>query len=158
MARKSKGFGELLSQQRGEDSLRQRVRSDHQDVKIVSNPQGQVRMSDVLESFIASELAETSTDDERKFLFNFAVCAWNLALMPEEQRQTERDKLVQMLCGKQGEQVVEETTAFLEGLIARKLARFPDNKRFIVDFELRKVGRDYTLNVMSTPEKPQTKS
>src|SRR3954471_12797318 len=63
--------------------------------KVVYEPAGREKMSEVLEEFIEpySDLADT--DEAFEKLLNLGVLAWNAALLPEDERQAIIDKTVE---------------------------------------------------------------
>lgn len=164
MAKKTKAFKDLLNleqrrqhRQATSDALAQRFAKGSlgsKTSKVVVEPAGQVKMSEVMEDFVAPFLDLASTSEARKKLFAIAIFGWNLALMPESKRQQEVEKAVASICaGISDHQLIEDTRLILNDFIEHKLAEFPDYKRLILDFELRedRRGKMY-ISVMSTPD------
>ncbi len=85
MARKSKGFSEILNQQRadkahqkGLEKLQQKVQKGPLGDKfagMVTNPKGEVKMSEVLEEFVEPYLDFAQNRSQREKLFSIAVIA-----------------------------------------------------------------------------------
>ncbi|MBW4660420.1 MAG: hypothetical protein KME15_17240 [Drouetiella hepatica Uher 2000/2452] len=161
MARKSKGFGELLNsqqrikgQQESMDKLAERVKQGYlKDIVggVVRNPKGEVKMSEVLQAFVEPHLDFAATKEQRQKLFAIAILAWNLALLSEEQQQKEMEDIIaQMSMGKdrQAEQDIRE---ILEELTERKRRLFPNHRRYILDFDVRETRNDFHLSVISSP-------
>jgi hypothetical protein len=112
-------------------------------------PRGEQKMSEVLEAFVEPYFGLASTDDGHRVLVHLASLAWNAALLPENERQTLLNQAVESgLPGFQG-QAREELQDLLANMIARKLAFFDDNKRFILSVELTG-GKGGYLSVAST--------
>jgi len=164
MAKKSKGFGELLKQQRadqahqkGIEKLQQKVQKGALGGKVagmVTNPKGEVKMSEVLEEFVEPYLDFAQNRSEREKLFSIAVIAWNLAIMPEQGRQPLIDQVIK--AGLNGNDLLaqQDTQEIIDELIARKQNFFAKNKRYIVDFQLQDTGRQFHLSVASTLSNP----
>ncbi|AFY80327.1 hypothetical protein [Oscillatoria acuminata] len=160
MARKSKGFGELLKQQQADKSHQKGLEKLEQKVKkgplgdkfagMVKNPKGEVKMSEVLEAFVEPYLDFIHDHDEREKLFTLAVMAWNLALMPEKKRPSMIDELLKVGLKGNDPLAQQDTLEIIDELIARKEEFFAKHKRFIVDFQLQDRGNEFHLSVAST--------
>jgi hypothetical protein len=159
MAKKSKGFGELLRLQRTEqmeaESLEmfseqvQKSGLGQKQVKTFIRPKGQAKMSDALEAFVEPYLEHAETYQATQNLYSMAVMAWNLALVSEEERQsTLNDFINQGAFGKSKRDQQEVIEIFTE-MIERKLKFFGENRKFIADFQLRKIGNQFHLSVAS---------
>lgn len=164
MARKSKGFGELLNQQRadqthqkGMEKVKQKVQKGPLGDKfstIVTAPKGEVKMSEVLEEFVEPYLDFAQNRNHREKLFSIAMVAWNLAIMPENERQPMIDQVLK--AGLKGNDPLaqQDTREIIDELIARKQKFFAKNKRYIIDFQLQDAGKRFHLSVASTLSNP----
>jgi hypothetical protein len=162
MASKPKGFGKPLHQKQSEESLQKDLerlskRLVREDVtgtfaETVIAPRGAVKMSEVLEDFVEPYLESAENHQQREQLFGLAMTAWNLALLPEPERQVILDRTFERLISPTG-LLKEYFDEIIGELIARKLDYFTDNRRLIVSFELKDTGRDFQLLVASTLEK-----
>ena len=117
-----------------------------------TEPRGEVRMSEVLEAFVEPYLGLASTDNGQRVLFQIASLAWNAAILPADKRRALLDQVAETLPGFQGE-ARKELQDLLANMIARKLALFDDNKRFILSVELTGAEGGY-LSVISTAAGP----
>jgi hypothetical protein len=116
-------------------------------------PKGEQRMSEVLEAFIEPYLGLAGTDNGQRVLLQIASLAWNAAILPDNERQAMLDQVADRgLPGFQG-QAHEELLDLLKNMIARKLALFDENKRFILSVELTSAQGGY-LSVISTAADP----
>ncbi|MCT7968404.1 hypothetical protein NG799_19020 [Laspinema sp. D1] len=164
MARKSKAFGEILKQQRAEkthekelEKLQQKLQKGPWGDKVagtVTNPKGEAKMSEVLEEFVEPYLSSIETPVERKKLFEVAVVAWNLSLMPETVRQTMIDKLIQESMEGADPWIKQDMRKMIDELIARKQKFFTQHKRYVIDFQLEDTGSGFHLSVASTLSNP----
>lgn len=160
MAKKSKGFAELRrlqqadqAQQQALDQLEQKLQDMGVGAGVVRNPKGEVKMSEVLESFVEPYLEAIKTHSARERLFNIAVLAWNLAIMPEDERQSMLDQLRNEAIKRGDPLARRETREVIDILIARKQEFFADNQRFIIEFQLQDLGNTFHLSVVSTTSK-----
>ncbi|NJM48311.1 MAG: hypothetical protein HC860_20810 [Alkalinema sp. RU_4_3] len=162
MVGKPKGFGKSLHQKQMDESLQKSleklskklVREDLTGTfaKTVISPAGAVKMSEVLEDFVDPYLKFTRGPQERKNIFDIAMLAWNLALLPEPERQVMRERMIEEAIAQTGV-LRQDFSQLVDGMIARKLACFADNRRLIVSVELKNTGRDeFQLLVASTLE------
>lgn len=163
MARKSKGFGELLKQQRTGKTHQKNLEKLQRKVQqgplgehiagMVTNPKGEVKMSEVLEEFVDPYLSMAPDQNRREKLFGIAALAWNLANMPEKERQPMIDQMIGGLKGidSLAQQDMRDT---VDELIERKQTFFAENKRYIMDFQLQDTGNQFHLSVASTLSNP----
>lgn len=166
MAKKSKGFAELVQMQRdaqlgqrGMNKLRQKIQNSPIGETIggiVTNPEGVAKMSEVLEEFIEPYLDTATNSHDRKILVGMAVTAWNLALMPASKRQPLIKEFILDVVGKGDPRASQEIKDIINELIDRKLEIFPDNQRFIVEFQLQETRNQFHLSVASTLMEPDT--
>lgn len=167
MAKKSKGFSELLKQQRREkthqkamqgleDTIRQGPLGK-EFVDIVKNPKGHAKMSDVLERFVEPYEDDEMTLNHRRNLLGLAVIAWNLALLPQSERKGMMKKLMREVLRGEDPLLQREARSIIEDMVARKDQLFADNQRYIVSYELQDLGTEFHLTVASTlPGQPTT--
>lgn len=159
MAKKSKGFRELLNQtlteediQKGLTKLQKKVRQGplgNEFAGIVMNPQGELKMSEVLEAFAEPYLEFATSHSQREKIFSIAIIAWNAAIMPEQERQLIIDQT--MTEGLKGDlQAQKDTKDIIDEMIVRKQQLFADNQRYIIDFQLQDSGKQFHLSVAST--------
>jgi hypothetical protein len=163
MAKKSKGFGELLRLQRTEqmetESLKmfseqiQKGGLGQKQVKTFIRPKGQAKMSDALEEFVEPYLESAETYQATQNLYGMAVFAWNLALVSEEERQSTLDDFIKRDALGKSKRDQQDAIEILTEMMERKLRFFGENRNFIVDYQLRMIGNQYHLSVASM-EKP----
>ena len=158
MAKKSKAFSELLRLQKMSQGSQNLLKSFEKKLKkeslpfkeIVVSPSGEVKMSEVLEDFVEPYLESTETKESMRRLLTLGTIAWNLALSPESERQGVIDRVFNddLLGG--DKKLKAEIQGLIEELITRKNRYFSENRRMIVDFELKELGNDYHISVAST--------
>lgn len=159
MAKKSKGFSELLRQEqwgnasdRSFAGLKKKVdRSYGKDVKLIVNQGEIVKMSEVLENFV-DPFSDVRLDKHRlKMLFSIGIMAWNIAIMPKETRVEMVEEALSSITLASDADDIAFTKDLIEQMIDRKDKFFADNHRMIVNFELQYVTRgEYYISVAST--------
>jgi hypothetical protein len=107
-----------------------------------------VRMSDVLEEFIAPFYPLAGEQKEFLTLLGIAVAAWNVALFPAQEREAQIQGLLQAL----DPEVREDTRAVIYDLVRRKEEHFARYRRAILDYEVTDTGAEYHLVVASTTD------
>jgi hypothetical protein len=117
---------------------------------IISNPPGVEKMSDVLDQFVAPYVDPGASEERFRKLLDFAVLAWNAALMPREARERAIDEAAETF----PPDMRADFRYWMNSFIERKLAYFADNQRMILSFRLtmRGLGRPVLQVVSSLPE------
>lgn len=162
MAKKSKGFRELLKQSQGKanyqqkalDNFERRFQQSEMGGKIagiVKNPKGEVKMSETLKAFIQPYLAKATGYRRQKLLLHIAVTAWNLTFMPEAERQSELEEFLDIAVQSKDLLVREDMKGLVEELMVRKDELFPENRNYILDFQFEDAGDQFHLSVASAP-------
>ena len=161
MAKKSRGFSDLVRQQQWDkvskksfEKLEKNIKSDFgKDVQIVRDLKGITKMSEVLEDFVSPYADIPSSKKELESLFGMAVSAWNLSFMPEEERTKTLDQVFAQAFNPRNVDAedLEIGRAMVEEMIDRKLKYFADEHRQVTDFQVEYVGQgDYYLSVASS--------
>jgi hypothetical protein len=162
MAKKSKGFSEILLQEqwsnasdRSFDRLKQKVnRSYGKEIQLVMNQGEMVKMSEVLEDFIEPYSDDSLNKHGLEMLLTMGMLAWNIALMPAATRIEMKSEALARMLPSIGLDDIAFTRNFLNELIDRKDNFFADNQRMIMNFELQYVSRgEYHISVASTMPK-----
>lgn len=165
MAKKSKEFRNLLKQERqvtdysqkSLDNLTQQVQKGPlgRHVKgVVKNPQGQVKMSEVLEDFVDPYLEAIEGYTNKNRFISAAVLAWNLSIMPEAARQAAKEQMREQLKQEGLLEDQELWNSLLDELMERKFQYFADNRRLIMEFQFEDTGNKYHLSVASMQAPP----
>ena len=89
------------------------------------------------------------------------MTAWDLALIPEVERETKLDQIFVSMLKKAKKNIDKEdlatSRALIEDFIDRKLKYFADEQRQVIDFQVEYLGRgEYHLSVASAMSKPST--
>jgi hypothetical protein len=170
MARKSRGFAELLGQRQsgktGQVSKQRLEQAEKKGIeklerklkrsefgsyfKTVANPEGEAKMSEVLEDFVEPYLDAADDRHYQEMLYSIAVIAWNLALVPNGEREEMLDEAIREGVRSDDPADQQEAKEMINELIERKLSLFTDNQRFILDFQLLDTGDTLQLSVAST--------
>ena len=118
--------------------------------RVVYDPPGREKMSEVLEDFVAPYRELADTEDAFRRLLDLGMFAWNAALLPEDERRAMIDDLLRTGFSRGSEAGRTEARELIEALIRRKQKHFAANQRAIVSFELTDTGEGYHLFVAST--------
>jgi hypothetical protein len=118
--------------------------------RVLYEPTGREKMSEVLEDFIEPYQELTHNEDSFRKLLNLGILAWNAALLPEDQRQTAIDETLRAGLPGSSEADLAVAREFIETLVRRKLEQFAANQRVIISFELTDTGNGYHVMVAST--------
>ena len=101
---------------------------------------------------LAEPLLEHSEDEEGAL--SVATIAWNLSLIPEDERGPKLEKLLRPAAKKVPE-IERGMRVLLKDLVERKLELYPDDRRMILGHELARTGEDTMFNVVSTLMPPE---
>ncbi len=168
MAKKSKGFGELLKQQRKIEGGQRSLKKFHREFRkgplgeltaeVVIEPPDVAKMSDVLDDFIAPYKADKMTLSQHQNLLGLGMLSWNLAILEQQdsapKTDNTRQKVLDQLLNEQlktnDPQFRADTESLIEAMIDRKKVFFADNQRRILSYQLEDLGTDFHLSVAST--------
>jgi len=107
-----------------------------------------VKMSEVLEAFIAPYMEFTETEESFKKLVTIAVIAWNAALLPRNAQTKAIDDVLTAL----PPETQADARSIIGDLMRRKRKYFGKNRRALIDFEIIDTKEGFHLTVASTPE------
>jgi hypothetical protein len=168
MARKSKGFHELIKQeqssqgkQKNLEALREKMQEGvfgELAANMVIEPKGAIKMSDVLKQFVDPYLHTVHNLKQCKALLSLGVVAWNASLLSESEQKSTVDEFLKALIDEFLEeslatddvQTKQDTREIITELITRKNQHFSNIKRMIMDFDVTKSGQRYDISVAST--------
>ena len=111
-------------------------------------------MSDVLDEFVEPYLPESDELERHKMVYEIAILAWNLAIIPEHQRQSAISELFDKFMKGKPATARQKLNNLIDEMVGRKLALFPNNRRYILDFQLEDAGDQLHLSVASTLSPP----
>lgn len=120
---------------------------DGKEVIIVESADG-VKMSEVLEAFIAPYMEFADTEESFEKLVTIAVIAWNTSLLP----RTAQTKAINDLLISLPPETRADAKSIVRDLMRRKRKYFGKIRRAIIDFEVIDTGDGFRLTVASTPE------
>jgi hypothetical protein len=116
----------------------------------VGGPVGGVKMSKVLESFVAPLLHQVDGYRAHSTLISMGVVAWNAALEPDYRRAAFVSSAIDAAMKHATLQERLEGRELIEGLIARKLQHFANYHRPIFGYQLDELeGGGFYLSVAS---------
>ena len=130
-------------------NLRQRVQHQFPDQEVVvGGARDGVKMSEVLEEFIAPYREIANTKEAFRRLLVTAVIAWNMALFSAEERKAHLEEVLEAF----PEEVRADGRAIVSELMERKERYFSEYRRMIIDYEVTDTGEGYHLVVISTAD------
>jgi hypothetical protein len=160
MARKSKDFQDLIKQQESSQNKQKNLEALREKMKggafgkltanMAIEPKGAVKMSEVMEDFIAPYMGAIDNLQKLRSFFCLAAIAWNTAVLPESEEKEVLDTILQKQLFLYDRETQETTKEIIDELIARKHQHFSDIKRFIMDFEITETKQQYNISVAST--------
>jgi hypothetical protein len=120
-----------------------------EDLKFVANPEGEVKMSEVLEEFVEPYYLDDMTYEEAHKLFTIGVIAWNMSFFDE----ADREKEVRKFAGGFHD-MTDGILSIIGPMIDRKVQYFGQYDRIILNFQLTDTGETFHLSVASSlPQK-----
>lgn len=141
---------EHIQREIGLEALQQKMEAEGllEDMPLMRNPPGKAKMSDILGRFVDPYVGVTENQQQYENMLGMAVLAWNMALLPEEQRQEMLENILKGV--DQDPEYQAFFRDFVGKLIARKLKYFNEHKRRIIEFNVRDLGDQYHISVASS--------
>lgn len=111
------------------------------------------KMSEVLLDFAEPLLAELEDEDYKSMgkAISFAMAIWNSSLLPENEQKKGLEDILEIV-GEDDPEMRNVGEYIVRMLLDRKKKYFPNNKRFIIDYEFGMKNGQSRLNVASTVE------
>jgi len=134
------------------DDYAQELRKTYPDMKIIKAKQGDFKMSELLWFFLTPEKEFIHKDLKTGYiLVSLAVVAWNLSLLPEEDREEEMEQFyIRNIV--ENYSCLDDFRGTIQMFIERKLEYFSDFDIFISDFKLEEIEDKFRLSVVSMVE------
>jgi hypothetical protein len=151
MAKKSRGFNEMLAEKRWEASVgkslenlqaRMLAESDGK-LKMVTTSDNMVKISTALKDLIEPYEVHGFFCEAMNQLLQIGVLAWNLSITPAKGKKAMRKKVMAFMVDIVTAKGVDKAADFLDTLLQRKEELFPDDKRFIMDFQLEYTAKGF---------------
>jgi len=114
--------------------------------KLVFEPYGEVKMSDILLEYVEPYMDSVKTDEEYKKLFTVAMIAWNVSFLPED----EQKKTISNFKTCFPPPLQNDFIKIVNMMIERKNTYFSEYKRKIIDYTLKDLGDEINISVAST--------
>jgi hypothetical protein len=159
MARKSKGFSDLLAKTRIQqgiepsmNKLGKKVKEAFgQDVQLLRDQPGLASMSEALEELVRPYVQLEFSRHQLESMLSLGVIAWNLSIMGKESSQKILDKSLSDAMRGLGAEALEVSRFLVTEMIQRKKELFPDNDRMMMHFDLHFAGAgQYNISVASS--------
>lgn len=107
-----------------------------------------VKMSEVLQAFIAPYMKFVKTEEHMQKLVTIAVIAWNTSLLPKGEQMKAVDNVLTSL----PPDVQADAKSIVMELMQRKKKYFGKIRRAVLDFEVVDTRHGFHLMVISTPQ------
>jgi hypothetical protein len=159
MARKSKGFSDLLAETRIQQGIEPSMKklgkkvkeAFGQDVQLLRDQPGLASMSESLEELVRPYVQLEFSRHQLESMLSLGVIAWNLSIMGKESSQKILDKSLSDAMRGLGAEALEVSRFLVTEMIQRKKEIFPDNDRMIMHFDLHYAGSgQYNISVASS--------
>ncbi len=134
------------------DDYAKELRKIYPDMKIIKPKQGEFKMSELLWFFLRTEKELICENIELgSLLVSLAVIAWNLSLLPEEDREEELEQFyIKNIV--ENYSYLDDFRETIQMFMERKLKYFGDFNIFISDFKLEEIEEQVRLSVVSMLE------
>ncbi|MFM6136943.1 MAG: hypothetical protein ACKPCP_22815, partial [Sphaerospermopsis kisseleviana] len=130
MARKSKDFQNLIKQQESSQNKQKNLEALREKMKggafgelaanMAIEPKGAVKMSEVMEDFIAPYMDTIDNLQQLRSFFSLAAIAWNAAVLPKSEEKEVLDTFLQKQLLLYDQETQQTTKEIIDELIARK--------------------------------------
>jgi hypothetical protein len=114
--------------------------------KIVIQPSGETKMSEVLLEFVEPYSQYWKTKEELIKLLGVATIAWNAALL----QGNEGKKIIENAVKVAPPEIRQDMKVIVEEMIQRKETHFAHNKRMIMDYQVTMTKEGPHVTVLST--------
>jgi len=109
------------------------------------------KMSEVLLAFIEPYKRFATTKGAYEGMILAGIIAWNAALISEGKREDFLNDMINNSFSSLNSEGIHTFRTIVHELIKRKESLFPEDRRFIIGYELSELGEDYHLSVASIP-------
>ena len=148
-SKKNKRKREGLRLKREHLSTRMQQRLVSAGHKFVRNPDGELKMSEVLLDFVEPLMEFNKDDNSFKKIIILSILVWNLCLNPEDEQEKLKKEIINSMVDEDPE-TCDTIAQIVEMLMERKRTEFADIKRSIIDYEIVNTEDGPRLNVSST--------
>lgn len=105
-----------------------------------------VKISQMILDFASDFIEKGNTTEQKQSYLNAACTAWNIAILPKDKRKSAINKcLKEYRRFNPHEKDVSHVKHDMELLVQKKLRMFPNEKKPIVNAEIRKHGDQYMI-------------
>ena len=122
----------------------------HMAEKMVPNPPGKEKMSEVIVEYARPLMEAAQTVEEQNKAITMAIICWNISIIDIE----ERDLRITETFAEAGETLDPATKEVIEFMLNRKDDLFRDNKRIVEDWIVKDRGSQLWFEVATRPFEP----
>jgi len=127
-----------------------RKSEEWRDAKIVVEPKGPEKMSEVIQDFAKPLLDECEDDESARKAIALSILVWNACLFPKKEQKGVIKEIYSDLSKSHDARDNAMMVNILDMLVERKKKYFADNKRAIVEHQFTGSGKNRRLDVVST--------
>ena len=123
-----------------------RIQAAREGREVVLDTSNTLKLSEVIIHYASPLLESTEPGEDRERALIVAITLWNLAMVPESDRQRIIDSTFSKIYGKDYPPDFDQV---LEYFLERKQRLYPDINRVILDYDYVQTPEGYHLNVVS---------
>jgi len=118
--------------------------------KVVVDPEGEVKMSEVILDFAKPFLDKCEDEESERKAIGLAIIIWNMSLFSKKDQDREIEKLCSDLSPTDDANDFAALMDHVNVLLERKKKYYPGNKRAIINYQTSGSGKNRRLDVAST--------
>jgi len=118
--------------------------------KIVVEPKGEEKMSEIILHFAKPFLDECEDEESVRKAIGLAVIIWNVSLLPKINQDQEIQRICSALSPSHDATDLATAMHYVDMLLERKKKYFSNNKRSIINYQISGSSENRRLDVAST--------
>ncbi len=127
-----------MANEQGKEQKDKRSNSPFASYKVVHS-----NLAPIIMEYASPMLAHCTTFEARCEAISYAVLCWNLALDEESERQRIEEQIKYQYPPEESDQILK----LIDFLIQRKNRLYPDNRFYIIDYEINQRDKNIELRV-----------
>jgi hypothetical protein len=99
---------------------------------------------------LAEPLIDTLADCDFGYAIDLAVLCWNIAILPQDEQEQQRQYIVKEMSKHYSPDIAEEIETWSKKLLERKNTLFAHDRRIVTNYTIQDEGDSHHLYVVST--------